>query len=118
VQDCSEENWDKTIVNLKGVWLCMKYEIPEMIKQGKGVIVNCSSVAGLWVFWLTSLRSVKTWRYWLDKTSALNVPKGVRVNAVCPGVIQTPMIDRLTGKKIEQFTNLEPVGRFGQGRNC
>ncbi|MFT5252164.1 MAG: NAD(P)-dependent dehydrogenase (short-subunit alcohol dehydrogenase family), partial [Flavobacteriales bacterium] len=46
VQDCSEENWDRTIgVNLKGIWLCMKHEIPEMLKQGKGVIVNCSSVA-------------------------------------------------------------------------
>ncbi|MGN6353465.1 MAG: SDR family NAD(P)-dependent oxidoreductase, partial [Parafilimonas sp.] len=47
-QDCTEENWDRTIaVNLKGVWLCMKYEIPEMLKQGKGAIVNCASVAGL-----------------------------------------------------------------------
>jgi NAD(P)-dependent dehydrogenase (short-subunit alcohol dehydrogenase family) len=46
--DCTEENFDKTIdVNLKGVWLCMKYEIPEILKQGKGVIVNCSSIAGL-----------------------------------------------------------------------
>ncbi|MDH4058189.1 MAG: SDR family NAD(P)-dependent oxidoreductase, partial [Cyclobacteriaceae bacterium] len=46
--ECSEENWDKTIgVNLKGVWLCMKYEIPELLKQGKGVIVNTASIAGL-----------------------------------------------------------------------
>lgn len=47
-QDCSEENWDKTIgINLKGIWLCMKHEIPAMLKKGKGVIVNTSSVAGL-----------------------------------------------------------------------
>jgi len=47
-QDCTEENFDKTIgVNLKGIWLCMKYEIPEMLKQGKGVIINCASIAGL-----------------------------------------------------------------------
>ncbi|MFV8347832.1 SDR family NAD(P)-dependent oxidoreductase [Flavobacterium sp. ZB4P13] len=46
-QDCTEENWDKTIgVNLKGIWLCMKYEIPEILKQSKGTIVNCASVTG------------------------------------------------------------------------
>lgn len=120
VQDCSEENWDKTIgVNLKGVWLCMKYEIPEMIKQGKGVIVNCSSVAGLVGFSsLPAYVASKHGVIGITKTSALECAKlGIRVNAVCPGVIQTPMIDRLTGndkEAIAQFTNLEPVGRFGQ----
>jgi NAD(P)-dependent dehydrogenase (short-subunit alcohol dehydrogenase family) len=120
VQDCSEENWDRTIgVNLKGVWLCMKHEIPEMIKQGKGVIINCSSVAGLVGFsGLPAYVASKHGVIGLTKTSALECAKlGIRVNAVCPGVIQTPMIDRLTGndkEAIEQFTNLEPVGRFGQ----
>jgi NAD(P)-dependent dehydrogenase (short-subunit alcohol dehydrogenase family) len=120
VKDCSEENWDKTIgVNLKGVWLCMKHEIPQMIKQGKGVIVNCSSVAGLVGFaGLPAYVASKHGVIGLTKTSALECAKlGIRVNAVCPGVIQTPMIDRLTGndkKAIEQFTNLEPVGRFGK----
>lgn len=119
-QDCSEENFDKTIgVNLKGIWLCMKYEIPEMIKQGKGVIVNCSSVAGLVGFaGLPAYVASKHGVIGLTKTSALECAKlGIRVNAVCPGVIQTPMIDRITGKDkeaIEQFTGLEPVGRFGQ----
>jgi len=120
VQDCTEENWDKTIsVNLKGVWLCMKYEIPEMIKQSKGVIVNTSSVAGLVGFQgLPAYVASKHGIIGLTKTAALECAKlGVRVNAVCPGVIQTPMIDRLTGNKkeaIEQFTGLEPVGRLGQ----
>jgi NAD(P)-dependent dehydrogenase (short-subunit alcohol dehydrogenase family) len=120
IKDCSEENWDKTIgVNLKGVWLCMKHEIPQMIKQGKGVIVNCSSVAGLVGFaGLPAYVASKHGVIGLTKTSALECAKlGIRVNAVCPGVIQTPMIDRLTGndkKAIEQFTNLEPVGRFGR----
>jgi NAD(P)-dependent dehydrogenase (short-subunit alcohol dehydrogenase family) len=120
IKDCSEENWDKTIgVNLKGVWLCMKHEIPQMIKQGKGVIVNCSSVAGLVGFaGLPAYVASKHGVIGLTKTSALECAKlGIRVNAVCPGVIQTPMIDRLTGndkKAIEQFTNLEPVGRFGK----
>jgi NAD(P)-dependent dehydrogenase (short-subunit alcohol dehydrogenase family) len=119
VHECSEENWDKTIgINLKGIWLCMKYEIPEMLKQGKGVIVNCSSVAGLVGFsGLPAYVASKHGVIGLTKTAALECAKlGIRVNAVCPGVIQTPMIDRLTGKKkesIEQFTALEPMARFG-----
>lgn len=118
-QDCTEENWDKTIgINLKGIWLCMKYEIPEMLKIGKGVIVNCSSVAGMIGFrGLPAYVASKHGVIGLTKTAALeNAKLGIRVNVICPGVIQTPMIDRLTGKKketIEQFTDLEPVGRFG-----
>ena len=118
-QDCTEENWDKTIsVNLKGIWLCMKYEIPQILKTGKGVIVNCASVAGLVGFQgLPAYVASKHGVIGLTKTAALEYAKlGIRVNVVCPGVIQTPMIDRLTGKKkeaIEQFTGLEPIGRFG-----
>ena len=119
VHECSEENWDKTIgINLKGIWLCMKYEIPEMLKHGKGVIINCSSVAGLVGFQgLPAYVASKHGVIGLTKTAALECATlGIRVNAICPGVIQTPMIDRLTGKKkesIEQFTALEPMGRFG-----
>ena len=119
-QDCSEENWDKTIgINLKGIWLCMKYEIPEMIKKGKGAIVNCASVAGLVGFQgLPAYVASKHGVIGLTKTAALECAQlGIRVNVVCPGVIQTPMIDRLTEKKkeaIEQFTGLEPIGRFGE----
>lgn len=118
--ECTEENWDKTIgINLKGIWLCMKYEIPEILKQGKGAIVNCASVAGLVGFaGLPAYVASKHGVIGLTKTAALECAKlGIRVNVVCPGVIQTPMIDRLTGKTkeaIEQFTGLEPVGRFGQ----
>jgi len=119
-QDCTEENWDKTIgINLKGIWLCMKYEIPVMLKKGQGVIVNCASVAGLVGFQgLPAYVASKHGMIGLTKTAALECAKlGIRVNAVCPGVIQTAMIDRLTGKKkeaVEQFTDLEPVGRFGK----
>ncbi len=118
-QDCTEENWDKTIgINLKGIWLCMKYEIPEMLKIGKGVIVNCSSVAGMIGFrGLPAYVASKHGLIGLTKTAALeNAKLGIRVNAVCPGAIQTPMIERLTGNKkevIEEFTDLEPMGRFG-----
>ena len=117
--DCTEENWDKTInVNLKGIWNCMKYEIPEMLKLGKGVIVNCASVAGLVGFeGLSAYVASKHGVVGLTKTAALECAKlGIRVNAVCPGVIQTPMIDRLTHKEkenIAQFKGFEPIGRFG-----
>ena len=117
--DCTEENWDKTInVNLKGIWNCMKYEIPEMLKLGKGVIVNCASVAGLVGFeGLPAYVASKHGVVGLTKTAALECAKlGIRVNAVCPGVIQTPMIDRLTHKEkenIAQFKGFEPIGRFG-----
>lgn len=119
VQDCTEDNWDKTIgINLKGIWLCMKYEIPEMLKQGKGVIVNCASIAGLVGFpGLPAYVASKHGVLGLTKTSALECAKlGIRVNAVCPGAIKTPMLDRITGKKKEaeeQFANMAPIGRLG-----
>lgn len=119
-QDCSEENWDKTIgVNLKGIWLCMKYEIAEMLKHGKGAIVNCSSVAGLVGFaGLPAYVASKHGVIGLTKTAALEYAKdGIRVNAVCPGVIKTAMMDRLTGEKKEaeeKFISLEPMARMGK----
>lgn len=120
VQDCTEENWDKTIgVNLKGIWLSMKYEIPEMLKLGKGVIVNCASIAGLVGYQgLPAYVASKHGVIGLTKTAALECAKlGIRVNAVCPGAIKTPMIDRLTGNKKEveeQFAAMEPIGRLGK----
>ncbi len=117
--ECTEENWDKTIgINLKGVWLCMKNEIPEMLKNNKGAIVNCASVAGLDGFaGLPAYVATKHGIVGLTKTAALEYAKqGLRVNAVCPGVIHTSMIDRITGKNKEvekQFTSMEPIGRMG-----
>lgn len=118
-QECTEENWDKTVgINLKGVWLCMKMEIPQMLKQGKGAIVNCASVAGLSGFTgLPAYVATKHGVVGLTKTAALEYAKQkIRVNAVCPGVIHTAMVDRITGqdKAVEkQFTDMEPVGRMG-----
>lgn len=117
--ECTTENWDKTIdVNLKGVWLCMKYEIPQMLKAGKGVIVNNASIAGIVGFpGIPAYVASKHGIIGLTQNAALEYAKqGLRVNAVCPGVIKTPMIDRFTGNNKEaekQFENLEPVGRMG-----
>jgi NAD(P)-dependent dehydrogenase (short-subunit alcohol dehydrogenase family) len=117
--DCTEANWDRTLaINLKGVWLCMKYEIPQMVEQGGGVIVNTSSVAGLVGFLnLPAYVATKHGVAGLTRTAALEyAQQGIRVNAVCPGVIHTPMIDRIVGGDAEaeaQFTALEPVGRMG-----
>jgi NAD(P)-dependent dehydrogenase (short-subunit alcohol dehydrogenase family) len=119
-QECTQENWDKTLaVNLTGVWLCMKHELTHMLRQGKGAIVNCASVAGLIGFkGLPAYVASKHGIVGLTKTAALeNAQSGVRINAVCPGVIRTPMIDRFTGrdKAVEkQFVDMEPIGRFGE----
>ena len=118
--ECTEENWEKTIgVNLKGVWLCMKYEIMQMIKLGKGAIVNNASIAGLVGFTgIPAYVASKHGVIGLTKNAALEYAKsGIRVNVVCPGVIKTPMIDRFTGKNKEvekQFESMEPIGRLGQ----
>lgn len=118
--ECTIENWDKTInINLKGVWLCMKQEILQMQKQGKGAIVNCASIAGLNGFpGLPAYVVSKHGLVGLTKTAALeNVRSSIRVNAVCPGVIHTAMIDRITGrdKEVEkQYIAMEPIGRMGQ----
>ncbi|MDL5503670.1 MAG: SDR family NAD(P)-dependent oxidoreductase, partial [Candidatus Methanoperedens sp.] len=102
--DCTEENWDRVInINLKGVWLCMKYEIPQMLKQGGGAIVNTSSVAGLVGFrYIPAYCASKGGIISLTRAAVLEyADRGIRINAVCPGVIRTPMVERLTGGKQE-----------------
>ncbi len=121
VVDCTEENFDRiTAINFKGVWLCMKYEIPQMLKQGGGAIVNTASVAGLVGFRnLVAYNASKGGVVLMTKTAALEYAQsGIRVNAVCPGVIRTPMVARLvdsstlyTEKDLEAG---EPVGRMGR----
>src|SRR5205807_7948227 len=96
--DQTEANFDAVMgVNVKGVWLSMKYEIPRMLESGGGAIVNCSSVAGLIGFpgisiYVASKHAVVG----LTKTAALEFSaKGIRINAVNPAVIDTEMVDRL-----------------------
>lgn len=118
--DCTDENWDKTIaINLTGVYLCCKAEVAQFLKQGGGCIVNTASVAGLVGFGgLPAYTASKHGVNGLTKQIALDYAKeNIRVNSVCPGVIQTPMIDRFTGGDpavVKTFEDMEPVGRMGQ----
>jgi NAD(P)-dependent dehydrogenase (short-subunit alcohol dehydrogenase family) len=115
--ECSVSSWDKTInTNLKGVWLCMKYEIPAMLKNGKGTIVNCSSIAGLVGFeTIPAYVASKHGVIGLTETASLEFAKqNIRVNAVCPGVIHTPMLERFTQGDEEQMAQQDPMGRVGK----
>lgn len=115
--ECTSEDWDKTVnIDLKGVWLCMKYEIPEMIKNGKGTIVNCSSIAGLVGFeTIPAYVASKHGVIGLTQTAALEYArKNIRVNAVSPGAIHTPMLERFTQGEEEKMAEEAPMGRVGQ----
>ena len=123
---CSSENFDRVIsVNLRGVWLCMKYELEYMLNQEEGgSIVNNTSIAGLvGVRDACALTASKHGVIGLTKTAALEYSrKNIRVNSVCPGFIKSPLIDRFTGKKkvIEEailesrLAELQPMGRLGE----
>jgi len=113
-----EENWDQVIaVNLKGVWLCMKYELRQMLHQQRGVIVNAASALGLVaVENLSGYVASKHGVVGITKTAALEYAnQGIRVNAVCPGYIQTPMIEgRLEDPEAKaRMLAKEPMGRVG-----
>jgi len=121
IVDQTEEDFDEIIgVNVKGVWLCMKYEIPAMLRTGGGVIVNVSS--------LNAVKSVPTGPFYsaskaavesLTKATALGYAKdNIRVNAVGAGAFRTPMLDRVSGDNVEvvsaRYAAAIPLGRIGQ----
>ena len=120
VTDTAESKWDRVIaINLKGVWLCMKYELQHMSQQGSGAIVNTASGAGLvGIAGASAYVASKHGVLGLTKTAALEYAKqGIRVNAVCPGVIETPMVQRLTGRHpsaAEAMVAGHPIGRVGK----
>jgi NAD(P)-dependent dehydrogenase (short-subunit alcohol dehydrogenase family) len=119
IAEYEEQAWDQVIgVNLKGTWLCMKYEIIRMIEQGEGAIVNMSSTAGLVGSAVGNSAYVasKHGIIGLSKTVALEYGKeGIRVNAVCPALTRTPMAEKLLGgdpEKERQFAEFSPMGRL------
>jgi NAD(P)-dependent dehydrogenase (short-subunit alcohol dehydrogenase family) len=117
--DCSREEWDGLLaVNLTGVWLCLKYEIAQMLRQGGGAIVNTSSTAGLKgsrtsPAYVASKHGVVG----LTRKAALEyAADGIRVNAVCPAVVRTPLVERVFAVRPDleaTWRGAHPIGRFG-----
>jgi NAD(P)-dependent dehydrogenase (short-subunit alcohol dehydrogenase family) len=115
--ECTPENWSRVIaVDLTGVWFCMRHQIPQMLKTGGGSIVNCASIAGLVAFanrpaYVAAKHAVVG----LTKAAAVEYARqGIRVNAVCPGIIDTPMTLRaIPPEKRAALGANSPIGRLG-----
>jgi NAD(P)-dependent dehydrogenase (short-subunit alcohol dehydrogenase family) len=117
--DETAQEFDKVqAVNLRGIWTCMKHELKQMREQGSGAIVNCSSLGGLvGLPERGAYHASKHGVIGLTKSAALEyAPRGVRINAICPGVIETPMVaDMLKTQKeaMDDFLKQQPIGRLG-----
>jgi NAD(P)-dependent dehydrogenase (short-subunit alcohol dehydrogenase family) len=118
--DASGEEFDRVnSINLRGVWNCMKYELLQMRQQGNGAIVNCSSIGG--VIGLPGraiYHASKQGVIGLTKSAALEyASKGIRINAVCPGTIETPMVEEMLAKEPDAMKDIlrdQPIGRLGR----
>jgi NAD(P)-dependent dehydrogenase (short-subunit alcohol dehydrogenase family) len=119
ITDCPEEDWDRLMaVNLKSVWLCLKHELRQMEAQGGGAIVNMASIAGLaGLARRGDYVAAKHGVVGLTRTAALEcATAGIRVNAVCPGYVRTPMVERVIRREPEHEARMvarEPIGRLG-----
>ena len=117
ITDCTEENWERVMnTNLKGVWLCLKYEIIQMLKQGSGSIVNTSSMVGLigrpiYPVYVASKHGIVG----LTRSAALTYARsGIRINAVCPAPIETAMAAKIRSENPGSGLAAQiPLGRTG-----
>jgi NAD(P)-dependent dehydrogenase (short-subunit alcohol dehydrogenase family) len=118
--DEAVDNFDRVnAINLRGVWACMKHELRQMRTQGSGAIVNCSSLGGLvGLPGRASYHASKHGVIGLTRSAALEyAPRGVRINAVCPGTIYTPMVADMLAKgelDMAEAVRNQPIGRLGQ----
>ena len=118
--DSTSQEFDRVnAINLRSVWLCMKYELLQMRKQGSGTIVNNSSIGGLIGIPGRSIyHATKHGVIGLTKSAALEyASRGIRINAVCPGAIETPMVAEMIAKEPEtmkEITKEQPIGRLGR----
>ena len=114
------ETFDRVnAINLRGVWTCMKHELHQMRAQGSGAIVNCSSLGGLvGLPGRAAYHASKHGVIGLTRSAALEyAPRGIRVNAVCPGTIETPMVQDMNDKgelDVPEAVKNQPIGRLGQ----
>ena len=114
--DESAESFDEvTAINLRGIWTCMKHELRQMRTQGSGAIVNCSSLGGLvGQAGRASYHAMKHGVIGLTKSAALDyAAHGIRINAVCPGVIDTPMGGGMGPDAIQEIMRDQPIARLG-----
>ena len=119
--DQTREDFDRVVgINLRGVWSCMKFELRQMRKQGSGTIVNCSSLGGLVGSPERGIyHAAKHGVLGFTKSAALEyATRGIRINAICPGLIQTPMSDQMVaagqGEALKEMEKSIPMGRVGR----
>lgn len=120
IADLASEEYDRIMnIDLRSVWLCMKYELQQMRTQGSGAIVNCSSLGGLVGNpGRAAYHAAKHGVLGMTKSAAIEyAPKGIRINAICPGTIETPMVEMMiaTGDLSRaECAKLAPIGRLGR----